>query len=192
MTHRFKCRCGCFQAIVLGGYTSRGIICCCSDCRAFAKYCDESILIDGGGIHLIEIPQNRFNILKGKNRVRALRFSDGGLIRWFCDCCYTPIGNTRDNSIFSMLSLINFFPETGFIEKDFRFFTSIIGRKSVNQEMKLREQDSFVNWLGKMARMLVYVISGKDRVSPFFYADGKPISEPLIVSSELLYLLKNT
>ena len=41
-----------------------------------------------------QVPPGRVKLTAGTEAVRSLRLSETGVLRWFADCCRTPIGNT--------------------------------------------------------------------------------------------------
>jgi len=52
------------------------------------------VLDAAGGTDIFQMPTGRLQLTAGTEAVRCLRLSAKGLLRWYADCCRTPIGNT--------------------------------------------------------------------------------------------------
>ncbi len=72
------------------------IVCYCDDCQSFAYFLDADapILDAHGGSEIYQIAPARLAITDGADRLCCVRLRPGGLLRWYTDCCRTPIGNT--------------------------------------------------------------------------------------------------
>ena len=47
-----------------------------------------------GGTDIFQMPTGRLKLTAGADALRCLRLSGKGILRWYADCCRTPIGNT--------------------------------------------------------------------------------------------------
>jgi hypothetical protein len=69
-------------------------VCYCKDCQAFARFLKRPDVLDpAGGTDIFQMPSGRVKLTAGTEAVRCLRLSDKGVLRWYADCCRTPIGN---------------------------------------------------------------------------------------------------
>jgi Family of unknown function (DUF6151) len=55
------------------------------------------------------MPPGRAKLVAGADALRCLRLSDKGVLRWYSDCCRTPIGNTAPSPRFPVIALIHSF-----------------------------------------------------------------------------------
>jgi hypothetical protein len=69
------------------------LVCYCQDCQAFARFLDWPDVLDAaGGTDILQMPTGRVRLTAGTDAVRCLQLS-GKVLRWYTDCCQTPIGN---------------------------------------------------------------------------------------------------
>jgi hypothetical protein len=89
-------------------YAGFRLVCCCWDCQAFARFLDRQDVLDAaGGTDIFQMPTGRVKFIAGTDAVRCLRFSSR-VVRWYTDCCRTPIGNTAGPR-FPVVGLIHSF-----------------------------------------------------------------------------------
>jgi Family of unknown function (DUF6151) len=91
-----RCRCGAVRGVAtnLAPGSGNRIVCHCDDCQAFAHFLKRrDVLDDAGGTDILQIPPSRVRITEGVDQIRSVRLSERGLVRWYTDCCRTPIGN---------------------------------------------------------------------------------------------------
>jgi hypothetical protein len=71
------------------------VICYCASCQAFARFLGGTDILDPqGGSDILQVSPSHVRITDGADRLRAMRLTEKGLIRWYADCCKTPVGNT--------------------------------------------------------------------------------------------------
>ena len=75
------------------------VVCHCSDCQAFARFChaEESILGKAGGTALYQSRCARLTIASGKDRLACIHLTDKPTLRWYAACCDTPMFNSFAN-----------------------------------------------------------------------------------------------
>jgi hypothetical protein len=84
-------------------------VCYCRDCQAFARFLKRTDVLDAaGGTDILQMPTGRVTLTAGADAVRCLRFSSK-VLRWYADCCQTPIGNTAAGPRFPVVGLIHSF-----------------------------------------------------------------------------------
>jgi hypothetical protein len=91
-----RCRCGTVRGAVTDVRPSNctHAVCYCDDCQAFARW----LAIDGvanarGGTEVVQVAPAQVRWIEGTDRLRCMRLSPKGLLRWYADCCRTPVGN---------------------------------------------------------------------------------------------------
>jgi hypothetical protein len=62
-----------------------------------------------GDTDIVQMPPGRVKPTAGTEAVRSLRLSDKGVVRWYTDCCWTPIGNTAASPRFPVIAVIHSF-----------------------------------------------------------------------------------
>ncbi|MDP6377048.1 MAG: DUF6151 family protein [Pseudomonadales bacterium] len=101
MDFALRCDCGTVRGSaqdVSPGLTNR-VICYCSTCQAFAHYLGRGadILDANGGSGIVQFSQGRLRLDQGAQRLACVRLTENGPLRWYADCCKSPIGNTPSN-----------------------------------------------------------------------------------------------
>ncbi len=92
-----RCRCGQVRgtATEVSPQSGNRIICYCDDCQAFARFLERDDVTDAaGGSDVFQMAPAHLQITQGAEALRCVRLSPKGLIRWYTDCCRTPVGNT--------------------------------------------------------------------------------------------------
>ena len=106
-----QCRCGRVRGAAREVSPSAGLrfVCYCTDCQAFAHFLDRADVLDAaGGTDIFQMPPSRVTLTEGVDAVRSLCFSSR-VIRWYADCCKTPIGNTASSPRFPVFALTHSF-----------------------------------------------------------------------------------
>jgi hypothetical protein len=84
-------------------------VCYCTDCQAFARFLERPDVLDAaGGTDIVHLPAARVTLTAGVDAVRGITFSTK-VLRWYADCCRTPIANTAATSRFPIVALIHAF-----------------------------------------------------------------------------------
>jgi hypothetical protein len=85
-------------------------ICYCTDCQAFARFLERPDVLDAaGGTDIFQMPPGRVRLTAGAEALRCLRLSDKGVLRWYSECCRTPIANSAASPSFPILAIIHSF-----------------------------------------------------------------------------------
>jgi hypothetical protein len=89
--------------------TGLRFVCYCKDCQAFARFLERADVLDpAGGTDIFQIPPARVKLTAGTDAMRCLRFSDK-VLRWYTDCCRTPIANTAAGPRFPVIGVVHSF-----------------------------------------------------------------------------------
>ena len=106
-----ECQCGVIRGTVSPASPQIGnhLVCYCDDCQAFADFLDkDSGTLDSlGGTEIFQISPAHVSFSEGKERLACVRLTEKGPLRWYADCCRTPIGNTLATGAIPFLGLIH-------------------------------------------------------------------------------------
>jgi len=93
-----RCRCGAVTGKVsdasrAGCYR---LVCMCDDCQAYAHHLGraDDVLDENGGTDTFYPTPSQVSITQGLDRVRCVRLSPRGPLRWYASCCNTPMAHT--------------------------------------------------------------------------------------------------
>jgi hypothetical protein len=106
-----RCRCGHVRGVASEVSPSSGFrfLCYCKDCQAFARFLERADVLDAaGGTDIFQMPPARVTLTAGADALRCLPFSSK-VLRWYADCCRTPIGNTAADARFPVVAVIHCF-----------------------------------------------------------------------------------
>ena len=112
------CRCGYVRGLASKVSPSTGcrFVCYCKDCQAFARFLKRADVLDpAGGTDIFQMPPGHVTLTAGTDAVRCLRLSDKGVLRWYADCCRTPIANSAGPG-FPMIGVIHSFVDYEFLD----------------------------------------------------------------------------
>ncbi|MEX2204620.1 MAG: DUF6151 family protein [Myxococcota bacterium] len=105
-----RCSCGTLRGVARGVSPSRGnrVVCYCGDCQSFAHFLGRAneILDARGGSDIFQTSPARVELTQGRERLACMRLTPKGLLRWYADCCQTPIGNTAITPAIPFVGLI--------------------------------------------------------------------------------------
>ena len=104
-----RCHCGRVRGVARAVSPSAGFrfVCYCKDCQAFARFLKRSDILDAaGGTDIFQMPPGQVTFTGGFNDLRCVRLS-GKVLRWYADCCRTPIANTAAHPLFPVVALIH-------------------------------------------------------------------------------------
>ena len=106
-----RCQCGRVRGVARDVSPSAGFrfVCYCHDCQAFARFLGPADVLDpAGGTDIFQMPPARVRLTEGTDALRCLRLS-GKVLRWYADCCRTPIANTAAGPRFPLVAVIHSF-----------------------------------------------------------------------------------
>ncbi len=161
------------------------LVCCCSDCQAFAKHLgrEKETLDEFGGSDLVQMSQSQVVIEQGHNNLQCLRLKKKGLLRWHTSCCNTPVGNTV-NAKMPFIALSSPFmdePNRDAVLGPVKAYVQT--QDAIGEPNYPKKSAKFpIGTIAKMmSRMLVWKIKGLNKPTAFFGEDGRPIVKPRIV-----------
>jgi hypothetical protein len=164
-------------------------VCYCKDCQAFARFLERPDVLDSaGGSDIFQMPPGRVKLTEGTDALRCLRLSSRGVLRWYTDCCRSPIGNTADRPGFPMAALIHSFMDH---EADGRSRAELLGpplcriyeRSAIGPlPPDAPAPPSIGVFVRRASKMLGWWVRGLSRPTPFFDERTKaPRAEPRLV-----------
>ena len=110
-----RCRCGHTRGVASSVSPSSGLrfVCYCKDCQAFARFLGRADVLDpAGGTEIFHMPPGRVKLTAGTDAMRCLSLSSK-VLRWYTDCCRTPIANTPAAPGFPVVGVIYSFMDHG-------------------------------------------------------------------------------
>jgi hypothetical protein len=159
-------------------------VCYCEDCQAFARFLERPDVLDpAGGTDIFQMAPARLRIHAGADALRCVCFSEK-VLRWYTDCCQTPVGNTAASARFPLVAVIHSFMDH---ETDGRSRDRALGpprcRIYVRSAVGPLPPDappapSFTVFGRRAALMLGWWVRGLARPSAFFNEVGAPLSGP--------------
>jgi hypothetical protein len=121
-----RCRCGLVRGVAIDVATSTGFrfVCYCKDCQAFARFLKRDDVLDAaGGTDIYQLPPAYVKLTAAGDTMRCLSFSKQ-VLRWYTDCCQSPIGNTAAGPRFPIIALVHSFMDH---ETDSRSRDEVLG-----------------------------------------------------------------
>jgi hypothetical protein len=106
-----RCQCGQVRGVACQVSPVSGFrfICYCTDCQMFSRFLGRPDVLDAqGGTDIFQMPPARLAITAGADLLRCVRLSDQ-VLRWYAECCKTPIANTAARPGFPIAGVIHTF-----------------------------------------------------------------------------------
>jgi hypothetical protein len=184
-----RCRCGTVRGTARDVAPSKvnHCFCYCDDCQAFAHFLGraDDVLDAHGGSEITQMSQANVALTAGIDKVAAMRLTQKGLIRWYADCCRTPIGNTLGTSAMPFIGVVH-----AFIDAPSAALGPIRGRgwaKSAKGGRAAVPKDGLpdaVMVARVLAKLLRWRLRGDHKRSSFFDREsGKPLVEPRVLTA---------
>jgi hypothetical protein len=190
-----QCRCGLMRGVAHEVAPSAGfrLICYCKDCQAFARILERQDVLDSvGGTDIFQMPPDRLKLTAGADALRCLRLHSGSkVLRWYADCCKTPIANTATSPRFPVVGLIHSFMD---FEARGRTRDEVLGLALC----RIYERSAIGPWPAdappppslnifalRAKKLLGWWVRGLGRPNPFFDAStGAPASAPRAIAPD--------
>ena len=167
----WSCECGLVEARVpIDGFR---LVCYCESCREFVARlgCGER-LNTAGGNDLIQVDPSRVEI-HGVEHLRWLKITEKGPMRWYAQCCGTPMANTLSTKKipFASFQVADIVSEAPLPE--IRAHVNLKGAVARVEEPLGSVRPLIASFLGRVVRAWIV---GSWRKTPFFKADGSPVA----------------
>jgi hypothetical protein len=171
-----RCRCSRVRGVAIDVSPSAGLrfVCYCKDCQAFAHFLGRPDVLDpAGGTDIFHMASGRVKLTAGTDAMRCLRLSSK-VLRWYTDCCRTPMANTATTPRFPVVAVIRSFMDH---EADGRSRDEVLGpplcrifERSAVQPLppNAAPPPSARVFARRASRMLEWWVRGLGRPTPFF------------------------
>lgn len=190
MQINIECDCGAVKGIVeskyLKGYRA---ICLCDDCQAYAHYIQRADTLDvNGGTDIIPVMPSHYTFQAGTENLKCVRLSGKGMFRWYASCCNSPMGNSMSSSVIPYVGVpARVFAKKNSAEQIENEFGPV--RERIQAQFakgplpSLSQKKVSFPFILRAIKLIVFaMLTGGGKSSPFLKKDGKPISEPYILS----------
>jgi hypothetical protein len=164
-------------------------VCYCKDCQAFAHFLERTDVLDAaGGTDIFQMPPAHLRLDEGSDGLRCVRFSEK-VLRWYADCCRTPIGSTAAGARFPLIAVIHSFMDH---EADGHSRDEVLGlprcrifeRSAIGPLPSKAAPPPSLRVFGQRATMMLrWWVRGLARPSPFFdERTGAPRAAPRVIA----------
>ena len=180
MPHPIQCRCGLLRGEVSRPEHALRAACYCRDCQAYAHALGQGaqVLDANGGTEVVVTPAGNVRITAGHEHLACVSLSPRGLLRWYADCCTTPIANTPRDWRLPYVGLVHTClrqprpMEHAFPRVQLRVNTqSAHGRPPPSSRVA-----GTARFLRMALRLVAARVRGAYRKTPFFDGQGTPVA----------------
>lgn len=185
-----KCSCGKVSGVArnLSASTTNHVMCSCKGCQSYAHFLGRADdMLDDGGSNIFQMDPKYFEITSGMENVACMRVTKEGPVRWYADCCKTPLGNGFPKGGVPFLGVLPIcLGHKGTSDAVVKLVGRVRGhinqQKSIGMGEKLRNGGMFIRFAFKL---LGWRISGGKSWKPFFDERTlRPIRKPLTITDE--------
>ena len=187
MTLPLKCRCGAVRGEMQPARAFVRATCYCKDCRAYARFLGQpDVLDDAGGTDIVPTAPATVRLTAGVEHVACMSLSPKGTLRWYAQCCRTPLGNTSRNTRLPYLGVVTACLDATPRQLDAAFGPA--GRCVLNADSatsQVRTTPLAFAWGG--LRIMAGTLNARlrrERASPFLDGDGRLLREPEVITRE--------
>ena len=182
----FQCRCGAVRGAVRDVSPSRcnHAVCYCDDCQAYVRWLGADALTDArGGTDIVQVSPSQVTFTQGFERVKLMRLSPKGLLRWYAECCRVPVANMVSAKVpFVGLWRPGLVDAT---EHDIGPTVGVQGRFAKGGAPPGVSERAPVGMLVHAGSlMLRWWLGGRGRPTPFFDDAGAPRVAPEVITRE--------
>lgn len=189
-----RCSCGAVRGVARDLSPKRGtrVVCMCIDCQTYAHFLGraDEILDVHGGTDVFQLAPGQLELREGAEQLRCVRLSPKGAMRWYTECCKTPVGNTAASSKIPFVGVPHLFMDHGGApgarERDLGPVRFRVQGKSGHGRLPPDTHPEFPRRL--LARtfylLLRAKLAGLAGPSPFWDERGRPKVEPTVLTKE--------
>lgn len=188
-----RCECGKLRGVLRGVDESRGnrLVCYCDDCQSFAHFLcrGDQVLDSHGGTDLFQTAPSRIELTEGASQLACMNLKEGGLMRWYASCCDTPIANTMRTHQVPFAGIIDMCIDHAADGRSRDDTLGPIRGRSLTEFAKgdLKEAGATGGRSGAMlwriAKLILkWRLRGEHQPSPFYQANGEPVSVPRVLT----------
>lgn len=186
MHHPLQCRCGTVKGYVIRPGRAHRAICYCRDCQAFARFLEQAdaVLDEHGGTGIVATLPKHVHFSQGLEALACMSLSDHGMLRWYANCCNTPVGNTPRDFKTPYVGLIDSCLESSSpsLQESFGPVRMVLNTKSAKGCVKSMPISNLVAMVGLMKSVVGARLNGTYKRNPFFAESGAPLSDPRVLT----------
>lgn len=179
-----SCSCGRFKAVLRESDASSGrrLKCYCTDCQTAAYAFDKADLLDAhGGTDLFHTIPAKLEITEGEEHLACLRLSPGGLMRWYADCCDTPVFSTTGSTKLRFIGISSDVVD-GDRDTTLGPIKTVARTKSAKPGEDMPTDRNYAGAVyGVLSRHLAAVLRGQKN-HPLFDDTATPVVEPRVLT----------
>ncbi len=195
MSHPLQCQCGKIRGYVETPAMTHPAICYCKDCQAYAHFLGhpESVLDEHGGTKIVPVMSKRFHLERGMESLACMSLTEKGLLRWYAQCCATPIANTPRDMKVAYVGIVHTAlarsPQS--MEQTFGPVQAHVNTDAAIGSVKPTPLAMFKGMFGIVLSILQGRLGGSYRQNPFFdAARNAPVKPPRVLGKEELAELR--
>jgi len=181
-----SCSCGAVAGELLEPERVTRVVCHCRGCQAYARFLGRPELVDEiGGTDVYQVTPDQVRISRGVDRVRCVRQTPKGGLRWYADCCKTPIVTSLDKPGVPWMGMPHLFVDAedtrdaGFGPVEFR----IHGEAARGPAPEVHPSGPPGLVVKAMGRTIRDMFKGRARPHPVF-PDGEPLVPYVLLTDE--------
>lgn len=178
--HPFQCRCGTLRGEVDEPHRAMRAVCYCRDCRTYAHWLGQpqQVLDASGGTDIAATHSRYVRLTAGAPQLACMSLSPRGLLRWYANCCNTPVANTPRDWKLPYVGLVHTCLErVQPLEASFPPVQMDINTKSALGPTPRRGGPVALARFGAMVlRLSAARVTGSYRRTLFFDAKGVPVA----------------
>jgi hypothetical protein len=164
-------------------------LCYCKDCQTFARFLGQADILDAaGGTDIFQMAPARVKLIEGTDAIKCISLSKN-VLRWYADCCRTPIGNTAADPRFPIVAVIH-----SFMDHERRARDDVLGpplcriyERSATGPLppNAPPPPSLMVFGRRASKLLGWLVRGLGRPTPFFEDRTKaPRSLPRVLAPD--------
>jgi hypothetical protein len=184
--HPIQCRCGAFRGELVVTRAANHAVCYCQDCRTYAHVLGNGreLLDSLGGTEVIATLPQHVRFLTGHDKLACLSLSPRGALRWYANCCNTPLANTPRDFRIPYAGVVRACLENGSAPLDDVFgpVRMRVNTSSVKGRVSTTPVGAFFSILKFLSWLVPARVSGAYRQTPFFDAVGSPVAAVNVIS----------
>lgn len=180
-----NCRCGKVHLTIQTGGPGKHLKCYCKYCQGFARHFGEGqrLLDTRGGTSVFQLSPHRVEIAKGTDELAWFKLSEKGVMRWYANCCGTPLLNTLETPKLPLISLLT--GNVHGVELGPVKYHSSVENAAPGAVLSPAGRVALAGIvLGFLGRVIAARLSGNWRKNPFFGPDKMPITPMSPLSKE--------
>lgn len=171
-----ECACGSVKWGINSRNWGRLIKCYCADCQSHVRHLRRAEdYLGENGTEIFQTTPDNVHFTKGREHLAVLRLSPNGILRWYTQCCCTPVANTLATAALPFCGLP--------LQNGAEAFGPIRAHANTARAAPPRNQSGVFGAIATLVGRAAWArLTGKPRHAPFFESNGRPIAEPMVLT----------